>query len=225
MLSSKILTRYHKLQELKLAQTVDLIYQAKKLGFSDKQIAFCSDTTELAIRELRLKYNIRPTVKKIDTVAGEFPCSTNYLYTTYSNKYEDSVTHFPSIVDKLDDKECVMVLGSGVYKIGSSVEFDWCAVSCIRELRKLGKNVIVVNCNPETVSTDYDEADKLYFEELSFETVMDIYQTEKVDGVIVSVGGQIPNNIAMDLHHQHVNIIGTSPEMIDRAENRHHFSR
>ena len=205
----------------------DLLLRAKKLGFSDKQISECCKSTELVVREARKKYNMYPVIRRIDTVAGEFPCTTNYLYTTYKDSTLESLPKNEH--NNRNNIERIIVLGSGVYKIGSSVEFDWCAVSCIRELRRLGKEVIMVNCNPETVSTDYDEADKLYFDELTFERVMDIYEIENstsyIDGVVVSVGGQIPNNIAMELYHQHVAIKGTSPKMIDMAENRHHFSR
>lgn len=192
-----------------------ILRRAKQLGFSDRQIATCIKSTEIAVRNIRGKYNIYPVVKQIDTVAGEFPCSTNYLYTTYSAKVNDVEFNVNPII----------VLGSGVYKIGSSVEFDWCTVNCIRELRKLGEHPIIINCNPETVSTDYDEADRLYFDELSFETVMDIYHLENSKGIILAMGGQIPNNIAMSLYRQNVKIFGTSPEMIDRAENRYKFSR
>jgi carbamoyl-phosphate synthase/aspartate carbamoyltransferase/dihydroorotase len=199
----------------------DILYKAKKLGFSDKYIGRCMGTTEHLILESRRKWSILPDVKKIDTVAAEFPCKSNYLYTTYKNAPTSSGSrHMES-----EDNGSVVVLGSGVYKIGSSVEFDWCSVNTIRELRRLGKKVIMINCNPETVSTDYDEADKLYFDELSLETVLDICYIEKPEGVIVSVGGQIPNNIAMDLHRRGINVIGTSPESIDRAENRFKFSR
>jgi len=195
-----------------------LLRKAKVLGFSDKQIAHITNNFELNIRKLRVKFGLFPEVKKIDTVSAEFPCKSNYLYTTYKDK--------PTWIPKSEStSNTILVLGSGVYKIGSSVEFDWCSVNCIRELRALGKKVIMINCNPETVSTDYDEAESLYFDELSFETVMDIHHIEKPESVILSVGGQIPNNIAMDLHLQHVNIIGTTPESIDRAENRFKFSR
>lgn len=193
----------------------DLLYNAKKLGFSDRQIAKCIKSTELAIRISRSEYNIYPAVKQIDTVSAEYPCYTNYLYTTYNGIYHDTIF----------EKNHIIVLGSGVYRIGSSVEFDWCAVNCINELRKLNYKTIVINCNPETVSTDYDEADKLYFDELSFEVVMDIYELECPLGIILSMGGQIPNNIAMALHKQKVKVIGTSPDMIDKAENRFKFSR
>lgn len=195
--------------------TSDILKKAKKIGFSDKQIAVAIKSTELAVRKLREEYHITPFVKQIDTVAAEWPASTNYLYLTYNGSTHD--IEFPG--------DFVMVLGSGVYRIGSSVEFDWCAVGCLRELRNQGKKTIMVNYNPETVSTDYDMSDRLYFEEISFEVVMDIYNIEHPDGVILSMGGQLPNNIAMDLHRQQAVILGTSPDMIDNAENRFKFSR
>ncbi|XP_015768681.1 PREDICTED: CAD protein-like [Acropora digitifera] len=188
---------------------------AKQLGFSDKQIAKCIRTTEIAVRKARQHYGIMPFVKQIDTVAAEYPAFTNYLYLSY-NAHENDVD--------FEGGAC-MVIGSGVYRIGSSVEFDWCSVGCIRELRKLKKKAIMVNYNPETVSTDYDECERLYFDEISFETVMDIYEKENPEGIILSMGGQLPNNIAMQLHRQQVRILGTSPEMIDNAENRFKFSR
>lgn len=194
-----------------------VLLQAKKMGFSDKQIAKHVQSTELAIRMLRLESNILPSVKKIDTVAAEFPAEANYLYLTYNGVTDD--------VKFGNGGNEIMVIGSGVYRIGSSVEFDSCAVGCIRELKKLGKKTIMVNFNPETVSTDYDECDRLYFDEISFETVMDIYCKENPEGVILSMGGQVANNIAMALHRQEVNVLGTSPEMIDTAENRFKFSR
>lgn len=189
--------------------------KAKQLGFSDKQIGMIKNMAEIEVRNLRKKFNITPVVKQIDTLAAEFPAQTNYLYMTY-NGDEDDVNF---------NDHGIMVLGSGAYRIGSSVEFDWCGVSCTRTLRKLSYKTIMVNYNPETVSTDYDECDRLYFEELSFERVLDIYEKENSSGVIVSVGGQIPNNLAMPLHKQGVHILGTSPEMIDTAENRHKFSK
>ena len=213
----RIIETRKKIQQYGGQLDTELLRTAKKLGFCDKQIAQCIKSTELVVRNMRLAADIMPVIKQIDTVAGEFPCYTNYLYTTYNGSETDvSFEH---------NNNTVIVLGSGVYKIGSSVEFDWCAVNCVRELRKIGKKVIVINCNPETVSTDYDEADKLYFDELSFETVMNIYQMENPLGIILSMGGQIPNNIAMALYRQNVNVIGTSPEMIDKAENRYKFSR
>eukprot|EP00039_Didymoeca_costata_P010749 m.145536 g.145536 ORF g.145536 m.145536 type:complete len:2190 (+) comp14948_c0_seq1:133-6702(+) len=194
---------------------IDLLKHAKQLGFSDKQIGKLVDSTELRVRRLRKKHNLRPSVKQIDTVAAEYPAATNYLYLTY-NGVEDDVGFGETFT---------MVLGSGVYRIGSSVEFDYCAVGCVRELRRLGHSTIMLNCNPETVSTDYDECDRLYFDQLTFETVMDIYELETVKGIILSMGGQIPNNIAMDLGRQNVRVFGTHPNMIDGAENRFKFSR
>lgn len=193
-----------------------LLIESKKLGFSDKQIAHAVGSTELAVRTHRKEINLLPTIKQIDTVAGEWPASTNYLYLTYNGKECDIVT--PSC-------DHILVVGSGVYRIGSSVEFDWCAVGCLRELKKLGRKTIMINYNPETVSTDYDMCDRLYFEEISFEVVMDIYEYENPEGIILSMGGQLPNNIAMDLHRQQARILGTSPESVDGAENRFKFSR
>ncbi|KAL8750230.1 MAG: hypothetical protein Q9184_006497, partial [Pyrenodesmia sp. 2 TL-2023] len=192
-----------------------LIRQAKRLGFSDRQLAKFWSSNELAVRRLRVEAGIHPLVKQIDTVAAEFPAFTNYLYLTYNGAEHD--------VDFNDHG--IMVLGSGVYRIGSSVEFDWCSVRAIRTLRDLGKKTVMVNYNPETVSTDYDEADRLYFETIDLETVLDIYQLEASDGVIISVGGQTPNNIALPLYQQNVRVLGTSPDMIDTAENRYKFSR
>ncbi|KAI9209868.1 carbamoyl-phosphate synthase [Polychytrium aggregatum] len=194
---------------------VPLLELAKKSGFSDKQIAKYTGSTELAVRSLRKSHGIIPYVKRIDTLAAEFPASTNYLYTTY-NATSDDV--------EFNDKG-IMVLGSGVYRIGSSVEFDWCGVSCIRSLRQLGHRTVMVNYNPETVSTDFDECDRLYFEELSFERVMDIYEREHSSGVVVSVGGQLPQNIALKLWNNGVKVLGTSPVNVDRAEDRQKFSQ
>lgn len=188
---------------------------AKQNGFSDRQIAQALNTTELAVRQLRKEARIHPFVKQIDTVAAEFPAFTNYLYTTY-NATEHDVT--------FDDRG-VMVLGSGVYRIGSSVEFDWCAVRAIRTIRDSGMKTVMVNYNPETVSTDYDEADRLYFDNISLETILDIYDLENSSGIVLSMGGQTPNNIALALYRQNVHVYGTSPEMIDTAENRYNFSR
>ncbi|KAJ9378691.1 bifunctional pyrimidine biosynthesis protein [Paecilomyces variotii] len=194
---------------------VDLIRQAKQLGFADRQLAKFLDSNELAVRRMRVEAGIVPVVKQIDTVAAEFPAFTNYLYLTYNGSEHDI---------SFEDHG-IMVLGSGVYRIGSSVEFDWCSVRTIRTLREQGHKTIMVNYNPETVSTDYDEADKLYFENINLETVLDIYQLESSSGVIISMGGQTPNNIALPLHRLNVKILGTSPEMIDGAENRYKFSR
>nr|NVI70383.1 rudimentary [Cucujiformia] len=167
----------------------EVLLKSKQFGFSDKQIGQAVKSTEQAIRRMREDFDIKPFVKQIDTVAAEWPATTNYLYITYNAESHDIVF----------EEEHVMVLGSGVYRIGSSVEFDWCAVGCLRELRKLNKKTIMVNYNPETVSTDYDMSDRLYFEEISFEVVMDIYNIENPVGIILSMGGQLPNNIAMDL--------------------------
>lgn len=194
---------------------VTLLRSAKQLGFSDRQIAQFVGSNEFAIRRTRVELGIHPFVKQIDTVAAEFPAYTNYLYLTY-NGVEDDLTF---------NDHGVMVLGSGVYRIGSSVEFDWCAVTAVRTLRQKGVKTIMVNYNPETVSTDYDEADRLYFENITMETVLDIYDIESSAGVVISMGGQTPNNIALELHRQNVKILGTSPEMIDTAENRYKFSR
>ncbi|RAK73687.1 bifunctional carbamoylphosphate synthetase/aspartate transcarbamylase [Aspergillus fijiensis CBS 313.89] len=192
-----------------------LIKRAKQLGFSDRQLAKFLSSNELAVRRLRVESGIVPIVKQIDTVAAEFPSFTNYLYLTYNASEHD--------VNFNDNG--IMVLGSGVYRIGSSVEFDWCSVRTIRTLREQGHKTVMVNYNPETVSTDYDEADRLYFENINLETVLDIYQLESSSGVIISMGGQTPNNIALPLHRLNVKILGTSPEMIDGAENRYKFSR
>nr|MBE5724582.1 rudimentary [Cucujiformia] len=169
--------------------THEILLKSKQIGFCDKQIGEAVKSTEQAIRNMREEMNIKPFVKQIDTVAAEWPATTNYLYLTYNADSHDIIF----------DEEHVMVLGSGVYRIGSSVEFDWCAVGCIRELRRLNQKTIMVNYNPETVSTDYDMSDRLYFEEISYEVVMDIYNIENPLGIILSMGGQLPNNIAMDL--------------------------
>ncbi|KAI9032580.1 hypothetical protein CLU79DRAFT_153031 [Phycomyces nitens] len=193
----------------------NMIRSAKQLGFSDRQIANKINSNEMSVRKLRQEYGVTPFVKQIDTVAAEFPAFTNYLYMTYN-----AVEHDISFEDK-----GVMVLGSGVYRIGSSVEFDWCAVRAIRTLREKGIKTVMVNYNPETVSTDYDEADRLYFENINMERVLDIYEIEHSAGVLMAMGGQTPNNIALPLYRQNVKVLGTSPEMIDNAENRYKFSR
>ncbi|KAG0224789.1 hypothetical protein BGW41_004962, partial [Actinomortierella wolfii] len=194
---------------------VSLLRAAKQLGFSDRHIAQSISSNELSVRRMRVDAGITPFVKQIDTVAAEFPAFTNYLYMTY-NAVEHDIT--------FEDKG-VMVLGSGVYRIGSSVEFDWCAVRAIRTLRSRGVKTVMVNYNPETVSTDYDEADRLYFENINLERILDIYEIESSSGVVIAMGGQTPNNIALPLYRQNVKILGTSPEMIDTAENRYKFSR
>lgn len=194
----------------------EILTKAKKLGFSDKQIALCVGSTEDDVRARRLSFGIRPWVKKIDTLAAEFPADTNYLYTTYNASSHD-VTF---------DDHGTIILGSGVYRIGSSVEFDWCAVNATLSLREMGKKTVMINYNPETYSTDFDTADKLYFEELSYERVMDIYELENATGVVVSVGGQLPQNIALRLQEKGgAHVLGTDPADIDKAEDRHKFSQ
>ncbi|KAK4671054.1 Carbamoyl-phosphate synthase [Podospora pseudoanserina] len=191
------------------------LLRAKQLGFSDRQIANFVGSSELLVRDVRTKAGITPFVKQIDTVAAEFPAYTNYLYTTYNASEHDIA---------FNDRG-VMVLGSGVYRIGSSVEFDWCSVRAIRTLMESGIKTIMMNCNPETVSTDFDEADRLYFEATTMETVLDVYEVENSQGVLGAMGGQGPNNIALPLFRAGVKMLGTSPEMIDSAENRYKFSR
>ena len=168
------------------------------------------------VRNHRKSVGIVPVVKQIDTLAAEYPAQTNYLYLTYSGVAND--------VHYLGDHKSIVVLGSGAYRIGSSVEFDWCGVQALNTIRKEGYRSVMINYNPETVSTDYDMCDRLYFDELSFERVLDVMDLELPKGVIVSVGGQIPNNLAMKLYRQNVPVLGTSPLSIDRAENRHKFS-
>ena len=216
----------HKLKEYNAIEDVpaDVLREAKVLGFSDFQIArFVLKPNEgnmekenLAVRNYRKSLGILPAVKRIPTVASEHPDLTNYLYMTYAVEGYD--------INYYKNEKTVIVLGSGAYRIGSSVEFDWCSVNAINTARKLGYKSIMINYNPETVSTDYDMCDRLYFDELSFERVLDVIDLESPRGVIVSVGGQIPNNLAMKLHRQAVPILGTSPLSIDRAENRGKFS-
>ncbi|KAF2161981.1 hypothetical protein M409DRAFT_27707 [Zasmidium cellare ATCC 36951] len=194
----------------------ELMLKAKKMGFSDKQIALAVNSTEDEVRARRKNFGIKPWVKKIDTLAAEFPADTNYLYTTYNASSHD-VTF---------DDHGIVVLGSGVYRIGSSVEFDWCAVNATLSLKALGKKTAMINYNPETYSTDFDVPDRLYFEELSYERVMDIYELESAQGVVVSVGGQLPQNIALKLQDVgKAKVLGTNPEDIDKAEDRHKFSQ
>jgi carbamoyl-phosphate synthase large subunit len=194
----------------------ELLKNAKQRGYSDKQIGLIFKTDEKTIRERRKKLNIIPCIKQIDTLAAEYPAKTNYLYLTY-NGSEDDI--------EVGEEDQIIVLGGGAYRIGSSVEFDWCCVNSVLTLNKLDYKTIMINCNPETVSTDYDICNKLYFEELTYERVMDIYEKENPDGIIVSMGGQIPNNLAMKLYNSGLKIKGTSPLQIDNAENRHKFSK
>jgi carbamoyl-phosphate synthase large subunit len=214
------LSEFNTLEEL----PDDLLVTAKKLGFSDFQVArmvFKHDGGQmtddlLKVRGHRKLRGILPVVKQIDTMAAEYPAKTNYLYVTYNGTTHD--------VTFEHDDNSVVVLGSGAYRIGSSVEFDWCGVNAINTIRKEKFRSVMINYNPETVSTDYDMCDRLYFEELTFERVLDILDLEMPKGVILSTGGQIPNNLAMRLHSQGIPILGTSPVSIDRAENRHKFS-
>ncbi|SCD20489.1 Carbamoyl-phosphate synthase (glutamine-hydrolyzing) [Proteiniphilum saccharofermentans] len=216
---SKVLETYNKIEDL----SEDVLKKAKRLGFSDFQIArFVEDpqsTVEdelIRVRNHRKSLQITPIVRRINTVASENPDKTNYLYFTYDSD--------KAFTPGKSEKESVIVLGSGAYRIGSSVEFDWCSVNAVQTARELGYESVMINYNPETVSTDYDMCDRLYFDELSFERVLDVIDIEIPKGVIVSVGGQIPNNLAMKLYRQNVSILGTSPLSIDRAENRHKFS-
>ena len=214
------LSTYNSLEEL----PAEVLREAKVMGFSDFQIARfvlkpqqgSMEKENLAVRSYRKKLGILPAVKRINTVASEHPELTNYLYMTYAVEGYD--------VNYYKNEKSVIVLGSGAYRIGSSVEFDWCSVNAIQTARKLGYKSIMINYNPETVSTDYDVCDRLYFDELSFERVLDVIDLEQPRGVIVSVGGQIPNNLAMKLYRQSVPVLGTSPISIDRAENRNKFS-
>ncbi|KAG5446610.1 cad protein, variant 2 [Clonorchis sinensis] len=221
------------------------LIRAKRLGFSDQQIGEALHSSALSVRETREKIYLGPLVRRVDTVAGEWPATTNYLYLSYADiplagvlqlGHSNELDRFPNKLQcrlnpsgkhdvSFEPQTQIMVLGSGVYRIGSSVEFDWCAVGCVRELRRLGWSSIMLNCNPETVSTDFDMCDRLYFDELSLERVLDIYKLESAVGVIVSMGGQTPNNIAMPMHRLGVPILGTSAESIDSAENRFKFSR
>jgi carbamoyl-phosphate synthase large subunit len=216
---SKVLASYSKIEEL----PEEVLREAKRLGFSDFQIARFVENPSgilqdalIRVRKYRKEKEILPVVRRINTVASDHPDKTNYLYFTYGSDN--------AFVPHKEDKEAVVVLGSGAYRIGSSVEFDWCSVNAVQTARELGYASVMINYNPETVSTDYDMCDRLYFDELTFERVMDVIDIEKPKGVIVSVGGQIPNNLAMKLHSQKVPILGTSPLSIDRAENRHKFS-
>ncbi len=216
---SLVLSKYDTIEDV----PAEVLREAKRLGFSDFQIARFVERPEgnlekesLRVRSLRKKLGILPSVKRINTIASEDPELTNYLYMTYDGSEHDVPYH--------KNEKSVVVLGSGAYRIGSSVEFDWCSVNAIQTARKLGYKSIMINYNPETVSTDYDMCDRLYFDELSFERVLDVLDLEQPKGVIVSTGGQISNNLAMRLYRQSVPILGTSPVSIDRAENRHKFS-
>ncbi|TCN65660.1 carbamoyl-phosphate synthase (glutamine-hydrolyzing) large subunit [Acetobacteroides hydrogenigenes] len=218
--TKKDLQEYSKIESV----PADILKDAKRKGFSDFQIArFVIKDEErsmqdrlLEVRKYRKGLGILPYIKQIDTLAAEYPAKTNYLYITYNASEND--------IEQPNDNQSVVVLGSGAYRIGSSVEFDWCSVNALQTVRKQGLRGVMINYNPETVSTDYDACDRLYFDELTFERVMDIIDFETPQGVIVSTGGQIANNLAMKLYDQQVSVLGTSPVDIDRAENRHKFS-
>lgn len=195
--------------------TKETMWELKQSGISDKQIGELTETIGLTVRDYRKQLGVLPSIFQIDTLAGEFPAKTNYLYMTYNGNHND--------VEPLNERG-VIVLGSGPYRIGSSVEFDWTSVNTAMHLKDHGKQSIIINCNPETVSTDYDISDRLYFEELTFERIADIYDFEHSYGIIISVGGQTPNNRAQSLHKYGVHILGTTPENIDRAEDRSKFS-
>ncbi len=214
----KALKSYDNCEQLPL----ELLKQAKVQGFSDVQIANAlykgmdTEQAEDIVRSFRKAHKILPCVKQIDTLAAEYPAATNYLYLTYGGSFND--------VQYLHDKNSVIVLGSGAYRIGSSVEFDWCSVNALQTIRNQGYRGVMINYNPETVSTDYDMCDRLYFDELTFERVMDIHDLENPHGTVVSVGGQIPNNLALRLDQNKVRILGTKATSIDKAEDRHKFS-
>lgn len=215
---SSVTRRHQNLGSGQARMTKETLLEAKQLGFSDRRIATLTNSTEEKIRELRNKLNIHPSVKQIDTLAAEYPAETNYLYLTYNGDSDD--------IGETDlEPRKVIVLGSGPYRIGSSVEFDWCSVTCTQTVAENGFDPIVINCNPETVSTDYDMAQQLYFEELTAETVRQIYQKEKPQGLIISMGGQAPNNLALKLAKAGLKILGTPVAAIDRAEDRSKFSK
>jgi carbamoyl-phosphate synthase large subunit len=199
--------------------TRELLLKAKKNGFSDQQIAKVKGVDEEEVRVTRAELGVVPYIKQIDTLAAEYPAQTNYLYLTYNAQEHDVLN-----AGEPDTRKAVVVLGSGAYRIGSSVEFDWCSVNAVQTLRQLNYKTIVVNYNPETVSTDYNECDALYFDELRLETLLAIFEKEKPVGVVISMGGQIPNNLAISLHAAGVPILGTSAQSIDTAEDRHKFS-
>jgi len=196
--------------------TPQLLLKAKKAGYSDRQISKILRISPKNLRKKRVEMGILPSIKQIDTLGAEYPAQTNYLYTSYHGKFHD--------LEPAAEGKSILVLGSGAYKIGSSVEFDWCCVTAIKTFRELGIPTILINNNPETVSTDFDECDRLYFEELTLERVLDICEFEKPLGVVLSMGGQIPNNLALLLAEQGIEILGTGAECIDRAEDRTKFS-
>jgi carbamoyl-phosphate synthase large subunit len=212
-----------KMHKTNTALNFHLIAKAKQNGFSDKQIAILVGAKEQYICSMRAKKNITPKINHIDTLAAEYPAKTNYLYLTYHGDPNGAYQQ-KAFATQRKNKKSVIVLGSGVYRIGSSVEFDWCGVISALTLKKIGYRTIIINNNPETVSTDYDMADKLYFEEINLETIKEIYRAERPEGIILSMGGQTANNLALPCFRAGMKICGTSPEDIDRAENRFLFS-
>jgi carbamoyl-phosphate synthase large subunit len=213
----KIIDTENKLKEVSTEDiSEDLMKEAKQNGFSDLQIAILTSSEEMSVRKLRKELKILPVVKQIDTLAAEFPAQTNYLYLTYHGEESDI---------EFGESNQIIVLGGGPYRIGSSVEFDWCCVNAVLAIDKANYKSIMINCNPETVSTDYDICDKLYFEQLTLERVLDIYEIENPEGIIISMGGQTPNNLALKLHNYGAKVLGTSPVQIDNAESRHKFSQ
>lgn len=211
----QIVDMHRKLADSDSVPSANILRESKKLGFSDQAIEKLVQVPAGKIRELRKSYDIKPHIAQIDTMAAEFPAETNYLYLTYHASQSDVAPSW---------RKKIMVLGSGVYRIGSSVEFDWCCVNAVQAATAAGYETIMLNYNPETVSTDYDVCDRLIFDEISLETVLDIYEHERPTGVVISMGGQIPNNLAIRLHQAGVKILGTRPEDIDRAEDRRKFS-
>ncbi len=211
-----IVATKEKLEQLSGSElSFSLLQEAKKQGFTDYQIALLTGSDELTIRKKRKELGIIPSVKQIDTLAAEYPAKTNYLYLTYHGQEDDLA---------FQEKNQVIVLGGGPYRVGSSVEFDWCCVNAVKTLKKLNYHTIMINYNPETVSTDYDICDKLYFEELTLERILDIYEKEKPLGIIIAMGGQIPNNLALRFSQANIKVLGTDPLNIDTAEDRHKFS-
>lgn len=212
----KNIVDHKRMLEIDQSVTKESLLRAKKLGFSDLQIAIAINKSPEDIRQIRIYENIHPSALQIDTLAAEYPAKTNYLYLTYNAAHDD--------IEKNEEHNPVIILGSGPYRIGSSVEFDWCCVNAGRFLRKYDEKSVMINCNPETVSTDYDEFDFLFFEELTLETVEEIYRKLNARGLIISMGGQVPNNLAIPLSKRGLTILGTTPQKIDLAENRSKFS-
>jgi carbamoyl-phosphate synthase large subunit len=211
---NSVVSMHESLRRSRMPIDETMLRQAKLLGFSDAAIERLTGSADGSVRRIRAANGVHSNLPQIDTMAAEFPSETNYLYSTYGASVPDVV---------VTNRRKVIVIGSGVYRIGSSVEFDWCAVNAVKTAAALGYETIMLNCNPETVSTDYDVCDKLVFDEISFESVLDLYERENCDGVIVSMGGQIPNNLALPLYRAGVKILGTHPERIDAAEDRSKF--